>query len=99
EVSHLSLCFDLRSGEQISLDVFTGRKKDALFSYITSRFSALIAADPDSFYENAAGFVDKCISLYDFYITDKGVTVFVKSGEISPAAFGDVSIEIPFEDL
>ena len=97
--THRSLCFDLRSGELISLDVFTGRSSDAVTSYVVSRFSVLIASDPGTFYDNASETVGASVSLYNFYITETGVAVFVRSGEISPAAFGDITIEIPFEEL
>ncbi len=98
-VTHRALCFDVRNGNVISLDQFTGRDKDTVLSFVKSRFRALISSEPDIYYDNATEMLDISLSLYDFYITDTGVAVFIKSGEISPAAYGDATVDISFEEL
>lgn len=96
QVSYSSHTYDLASGREVGLGMLVSDSQADLEALWQVSFGALIQADPDAFYPNAAARLQNNLDQIDFYLTDTGITFYITPDTIAPPEAGAVSFEIRY---
>ena len=92
----ISFCFDVLSGERLSLSTYLGVTEDEAALFAVGKFKQLINSEPNNFFSDAAENLPNIISEYGFYLSETGLVLFVNSSLIAPSALGIQSILIEY---
>ncbi len=96
-VIYFSHTFDLSTGKEVELeDIVTDSREDLEYLW-TASFGAMIDADPEAFYDNAAKKLERNLDEVDFYLTPDGIVFYLSPGIIAPEETGAVSFEIAYD--
>lgn len=93
-----ALNFDLTTGKQLTFSSLTADRA-ALEARLTDAIAAQIAADPDSYYPDAANQLDGLVTEGGWYFSDDGLTVLCEPYSLAPFAAGVLRFTVPYEDL
>ena len=93
-----TLNFNLSTGRQLTLADLT-EDQAALEARLAEAIAAEIAADPDSYYPNAADLLDDLVTDGTWYFSDEGLVVLCDPYYLAPFAAGVLHFTVPYADL
>ena len=93
------MTFTLSDGEQAELDGVLNLDEEAVINLVSSRFTAMISSDPESYYPDAAETVSGYVDMTMFYMAEEGVTVYLPLYSVAPFTTGIPKILVPYGDI
>ena len=99
ERTYKSMCFDLTTGKAMTFAEFISQSSFFAYDYIKNVFSQDIKNRPQLYYSNAEEYIDTCIDLLFFYLTEDKLILYFEPEVISPSVYGMSVITVPYEHI
>ncbi len=94
-----TLCFDLVSGEEITLDRFTKKSQDEASELFYGAFMKMTEQNRENYFDDPAELILSAVDMSSFYLTENGLTLYIPSDVIAPSVMGIQRVNITYKEL
>ena len=94
-----TVCFDLLTGNVVSLPEFMNVDENTAASFISDVFTQHIKINPNVYYKDALETLPDILDTKSFYLTENGVILYFNPNIITPSVNGVQEFTVPYDKI